>query len=340
LTDAAHRDLPRAESIGSSPLAPLELWQVRRGTEPPLDVYLARAEGTGPLVVFVQGSRVVPLFELIADAGGETTFRSALPFALPEVLSAQPAGFHLAFLERRGLRSFDVAATTAGEAPRSTTAGVPKPNRVSDVADAVLALAAEKWVSEILLVGHSEGADVAAGVAKLLGPRIAAVALLAGAGPSQLFDFVAAARRKADDEGVRRTFEEILWLTSPAASGDYRGLPVERWTTFALDSTPLDDLQGSAVPVFVAHGTADDAASVESADVFVVELLRQNRGRPVFYLVLPGLNHRFVSADGRSWFAEVLGVFLKWARGSGSRRAMQVGLGTATGVRVGAPRRQ
>ena len=301
MTDA-HRELLRAESLGSSPLASLELWQVRRGTEPPLDVYLARAEGTRPLVVFVQGSRVVPLFELVASDGGETTLRSALPFDISDLVSARPLPFHVAFLERRGLRSFDAAAATAGEAPENASPGVSKPDRVSDVADAVSALAAETWVSEVLLVGHSEGADVAAGVTKVLGPRIAAVALLAGAGPSQLFDFVAAARRKADDEGVRRTFEEILWLTSPAASGDYRGLPVERWTSFALDSTPLDDLQDCTVPVFVAHGTDDDAASIEGAEVFVVELMRRNGGRPVFYLVLPELNHRFVGrlADDRA----------------------------------------
>jgi alpha-beta hydrolase superfamily lysophospholipase len=304
---------------------------VRRGTEPPLDVYLARAEGARPLVVFVQGSRVVPLFELIAADGAETTLRSALPFDVADLLSARSLTCHLAFLERRGLRSFQVAAATSG-IPQGASAGVSKPDRVSDVADAVSALAAEEWVSQVLLVGHSEGADVAAGVTQLLGPRIAAVALLAGAGPSQLFDFVAAARRTADDEGVRRAFEDILWLSSSAASGDYRGLPVERWTSFALESSPLEDLQGCAVPVFVAHGTDDDAASIEGADVFVVELMRRNRERPVFYLVLPELNHRFVSRDGRSSFADVLWLFLEWASGSASKRAIQVGLGTAKSV--------
>ena len=326
-TDDLGRDTPRAESMGSSPLEPLELWQVRRVSEPPLDVYLARAHGMQPLVVFVQGSLRVPLFELSTPDPGEATLRSALPFDLAELLKVRPPEFHLALLERRGFRSF--CAPGGSGVPTSDRGGVSKADRVADVADAVTALTAEPWVSQVFIVGHSEGADVAAGVTKVLGPRIAAVALLAGAGPSQLFDFVAEARRKEDDQGIRRTFEEILWLTSPGAAGDYRGLPVERWASFALDSTPLDDLDGSTVPVFVAHGTADDAASIEGADLFVVELLRRDARRAVFYLILPGQNHRYIAADGHSYFPDVFRAFLKWALDSEKTRGVEVGLAAA-----------
>jgi hypothetical protein len=37
----------------------------------------------------------------------------------------------------------------------------------------------------------------------------------------------------------------------------YEGLPARWWKTFRLESTPLNDVRQSTVPLFVAHGTRD-----------------------------------------------------------------------------------
>jgi pimeloyl-ACP methyl ester carboxylesterase len=320
---SAHADPARSTltRIEASPKPGWDKWRLERGALPKLDVYVARDGERRPLVVLIQGSKCYPLFSY-RDRDGKRTLVTQLIFG-DEGDSLTDPKVHLAAVERRGLQSFGARPT---ERPQCTDqfGAVTKPDRVQDVADAVLALSRQPWVDGVLLVGHSEGADVASGVAKRLKDEIKAVALLGGAGATQFFDFVAEAHQKGDWKQVGRAFGDLIWMTGGSANGRYNGLPIERWKTFAIDSTPLDDLRPLTVPVFVAQGGADGHASVEGSDVMVLELLRDAR-RKVSYLVLPDDDHDFMSQrtheDHR---VKVLHDFIVWALDPDKQRSVEI----------------
>jgi hypothetical protein len=60
------------------------------------------------------------------------------------------------------------------------------------------------------------------------------------------------------------------------------GHPARRFKTFWLDSTPIEDVRQSAVPLFVAQGTRD--GSTLPADLFALEAIRQQPDRSLRYV--------------------------------------------------------
>jgi hypothetical protein len=61
----------------------------------------------------------------------------------------------------------------------------------------------------------------------------------------------------------------------PEGDGVFHDL--ERWKTFWLASTPIEDVRDSMVPLFVAQGTRDDTTL--SADLFALEAIRHDPNR-------------------------------------------------------------
>jgi hypothetical protein len=88
----------------------------------------------------------------------------------------------------------------------------------------------------------------------------------------------------------------------------YLGLPARRWKTFWLESTPIEDVRDSKVPLFVVQGTRDD--STLSADLLALEAIRQQPNRPLRYVVLDQGDHAFETPDGNSHLAELLDDFV------------------------------
>ncbi|MEO6954765.1 MAG: hypothetical protein ABI321_23395 [Polyangia bacterium] len=313
---------PVARFVEATVLPGIEKWSVTRDAAPALDVYVAHGAARKPLVVLVQGSQCYPLFLLKPKRTVSTLF---VP---PDELASQAVGF--AMIERRGLRSFGPAPASDEEARAlghctATHGGVDKAERVADVLATVEALAKQPWVGPVFLLGHSEGADVVAGVARIAGPQIAAVGLLSGAGATRFFDDIAIAHRHGDLTAVKRSLDDLIALTGPAPPAEYAGAASVRQLSYAVDSTPLDDMRGTKVPVFVAGGTADEHAPIESADLFVAELLRA-RTRSVHYVVLPKWDHGLNGPDGTSHAMAVVREFVRWATGPRNDRSVSIGL--------------
>ncbi len=310
---------PSAEVTRVGPVAGLppfiEHWKLirpeRSGASAQVDLYLSRDDEKRPLVLLLHGSGCEPLFHFSAN-GGRRGLRSAL-LHFP-LMMEQPRRAHFLAVEKRGVRSFTSENATCSA--EWETDGAKKGSRVEDAVDAIEALSREPWVSSVLVVGHSEGAQVAAGVAGVLDTKLQAVALLGGASAGQLYDFVAQARREAGPEAVDRAFADIArFAQGPLPEGQFLGLPEVRWRSFAWESTPLEDLRGSRLPVFVGHGEADRASALASADLFVAELLRQRGPHPLRYEVYPGHDHVFSPAGGGgpNQTKRVFDRFFAWA---------------------------
>jgi hypothetical protein len=98
---------------------------------------------------------------------------------------------------------------------------------------------------------------------------------------------------------------------SPDDDVMYEGLPARRWKTFWLNSTPIEDVRESTVPLFIAQGSRDDTTL--SADLFTLEAIRQQPDRPVRYVVLQEGDHAFETLDHRSHVGALLDDFIRWA---------------------------
>jgi pimeloyl-ACP methyl ester carboxylesterase len=175
------------------------------------------------------------------------------------------------------------------------------------------------------LLGHSEGADVAAGAARALGTRIAGVGLLSGAGATRFFDDTTLARRRGDLPGVKSALDDLIALTGSAPPAEYAGAASVREISYAIDSTPLEDTRAVNTPVFVAGGTSDDKAPIESADLFVAELLRDPT-RAVRYAILPELDHALRDSKGGEHVGEVVHAFVDWMFAPSKPRLVTIGL--------------
>jgi dienelactone hydrolase len=186
-----------------------------------------------------------------------------------------------------------------------------KQARVDDIVAVIEAVSAEPWAQQILLAGHSEGTHVVTGVVRQGTPAgIAAAGLFASAGPTPFWGgYVSSGAGQR--EVFQRGFERMRMLQSATDDFMYEGLPARRWRTFWLDTTPLDDIRDSTVPLFIAAGTRD--GTILAPDLFVMEAIRQQPNRTVRYVVVDGGDHAFETPDRRSHIRELFDDFLAWA---------------------------
>lgn len=234
-----------------------------------------------PLLVFLDGSGAQSLFTILPQGTSVGLFG----------LLARQAGeaYHVAACEKRGAEFGVLGMPGSGEsAAEEYNRYATFPDRVAEVRLLLDALLGEPLVDpqRVVLVGISEGAVVAAGVAASE-PRVTHVAFLCGNGPTQLFDLVTLRRKALAKEG--RSPEEIdaavreleaefrAILAEPESTTRYfMGHAYRRWSTFC-QNPPLETLRRSRAKLFLAHGTEDASVPIESFDLLVLELLRVGR---------------------------------------------------------------
>lgn len=321
-------------------------WQreiVSRQGLPSVEVYQFHDSTRKPVVVALQGSGCSPLVtirEVEVTQNGVRRKARSLATTIGAVGLTLPKGgalpFHLVLVEKRGVTSFVTADSGADQGPRTVCnaayrAAATMSERVRDVADAIKAVARQPWAGDILVLGESEGAQVAAQVAGQNPSLVRAVALVSGAGVNQFFSLVTEARRTEGAAGAQRMLTDMDRIARGVQTDDYLGHSVERWRSFAVQTSPLDALRGVDVPVLVAQGDRDANAAVEGADAFVTELLRAP-SRKVFYLMLPGRDHGLseVGTAGESVISDVYRLFVQWSRNP--VRGVVVGLAAAQDI--------
>jgi pimeloyl-ACP methyl ester carboxylesterase len=287
-----------------------------------IDAYLVHDDKPKPVVVLIQGSGCAPIMTQEADGALNDTS------LFQELVATRSKDLHFALVEKQGVDLLRFSGSMSREQKlaafkRATDAcgqefmqKATKQNRVSDVLAMVRALRRQPWVSNILLAGHSEGTQVAAGLVHAAEPKeIAAAGLLASAGPTQFFKAYLDGNAKgrattSDSNRLRALVDTIRTLQSSDDDFEYEGWPARRWKTYAIESTPLEDIRSSDVPLFVAQGTED--GSTIAADLFVLEAVRQRRSRPVRYVVVAKGDHGFDTPTGTRLPA-LFDDFVRWS---------------------------
>ena len=275
-----------------------------------------------PLLVYVEGSGAQSLFYRLEDG------RLAVGM-LGLVAGHARSEYVVAAVEKRGVRFGDMGTYGAGQgASAEYTRHATLEARAADVRLLLTSALALPGIDpgRVLLLGHSEGADVAARVAAE-DERVTHVAFLSGGGAPQFFDMFVLTRAQMRESGASeeaieealRALEEDVRRIVAAPESDaefFQGHAYRRWASFATQAS-ADSLVEAQARLFVAHGTADRSVPIESFDYLVARLLCAGRGDAVIRRY-PGRDHSFIpvgAEPGYEGFLEVVDEVLEWARG-------------------------
>lgn len=160
-------------------------------------------------------------------------------------------------------------------------------------------------VSKTLVVGHSEGGIVAARVAAE-NPRITHVAILAGGGPTQLFDITQmfgtkeASEKWVDIQKDPDSISKFTW-----------GHPYRRWSSFCASST-MEELLRSKARVYIAQGTEDKSVPIITFDILYTGLLSHKRDVTAERIQDADHSFNLKGETGYKRFAELLRRIADW----------------------------
>jgi pimeloyl-ACP methyl ester carboxylesterase len=305
----AHPALTLVRQLPGSPWSQYRLTTLTRSIE----VYLVKDERAKPAVVMLQGSGCVPLFTVDPDR----TFHGTTIFE--DLVASRQDQFHFALIEKQGLQplEFTLGMTRQQEMSlfQDVQHGACAPAyfsneteviRAEDAIALVQALKTEHWVQEVFVVGHSEGSLVVAGALRQdPGHAIAAAGLFSSAGPTQFYS------GSETREALKKKFETMQMLQRADDDVMYEGHAARRWKSYALDTTPLENVRDSTTPLYVAYGGRE--SNLHAGDLFVLEALRQQPARALRYVVVDDGDHGFDDSKGRGHLAQVFDGFLRWA---------------------------
>lgn len=285
------------ESIDFNPI-PITRLTLPAENGPPIRYYLSKTAQKSPLVLYIQGSGCVPPFMGLGTARRASTIYSWLPLA-------QQGRYAVMAVDKPW------QSDTPQQGPFGSAIGCA--GKFNDH------FSYETWLAtltqavhhalrrpevdprRVLVIGSSEGAPMAAGLARAL-PEVTDVVLLGANGPSQLFDFAANIYRSTDSDDIKALRLQELDATYAAIAADPTsttkyawGHPYLRWSSFFAQST-MDNLAHSKARVYIAAGMQDSSVPILSTEVLYTQLRVQ--GRDVTMRRVPLAGHGLVP-DGR-----------------------------------------
>ena len=317
---------PTTKSLGSPATkapGPFLEFSAERADGSEATIYMGNYHEDGwperPLLVWVEGSGAQSLFYELEDG----TVANGM-FGL--LCDHAGRDFRVASIEKRGVAFGERGAYgTAQEASLEYQKYATLEDRVADVRLLITTLLEDPTVdpNQVLVLGHSEGADVAARVAGE-DERVTHAAVLSGGGPPQFFDFFLMRRHEMEKAGasaeeiedaMRELEDDVRRIVAdPDNVTDlYMGHAYRRWASFATRGS-ADVLVNAKGRIFVAHGSEDRSVPIESFDYLVARLLCA--GKDVTVRRYPGRDHSFIpvgSPGSHTGFLEVVDEILDWS---------------------------
>lgn len=170
--------------------------------------------------------------------------------------------------------------------------------------------------SRIIVVGHSEGASIAAAVAAAL-PKVSHVIYASGGGGNPLFEAFLRRKNRAqgnpqvEDDYIKEAIRDWRQMMAHPENTQklFSGHPSQYWLA-QVKSNSAEDLKRSDAKVYVIQGTKDQDASVEASDLLVSELVVA--GKELEYKRIIGADHSY-EINGESRMSKVIAEALEWA---------------------------
>lgn len=162
----------------------------------------------------------------------------------------------------------------------------------------------------IIVMGYSEGSQVAPGVA-ILNKKVTHVVCFVGNGLNQLYDFIINARLEADrnnitaEQGqkiVDSLYNEYAKIYADPSATDRKwfGATFLKWSSFS-ETTPLENMLKLKIPILYIAGGKDNNQTIIDMDYVKLEFLRKEKSN-LTYKVYPNSNHGFqetTTKDGK-----------------------------------------
>ena len=275
---------------------------------------------TEGIILFIQGSGGQPLFKIIKENGSET-IQSQVPFNPDKI----PDSYAFVVVSKKCL-----PFSTDGknfETPQCYYENEGLDYRVWQYNE-VLNQVVKKQIKtpkKVIVIGHSEGTDVAAKLGTI-NKNITHLGFWAGGGHTQYYDFALFIRKalsegKIDEETAIQQMDSLLAQinnieTDPNSTSKYwLGNTYRRWSHFS--EPPVENLLKINIPVFVAFGANDVSVPVESALIIPIEFARLKKNNLTFRLY-PDYDHSFNSAptnenvNWESHWMDVFDEFMEW----------------------------
>lgn len=260
----------------------------------PVRYYLSEPSRKAPLVLYIQGSGCTPPFVGLGTPNRYSTLYSWLPLASGKRYAVMAVD-----------KPYQSDQQQQGESGSAVgCAGAFNQHFSYDSWLATLQQAVRHALTRpevdarrVLVIGFSEGAPLAAGLARAL-PEVGDVVLIGANGPTQLYDFAANIYRSSDSDEQKLGRLQELDDTFSAISADPSstskfawGHPYLRWSSFFAQST-ADNLAHSKARVYLASGMQDSSVPILSTEVLYAQLRAQ--GRDVTFRRVPSAGHNLV----------------------------------------------
>ena len=271
----------------------LSRFTLQDGVGPPVLYVLSRPGRKAPLVLYIQGSGCIPPFVGLGTPKRQSTIITWATLALQHryAVMAVDKPYQPAELPTAGQPG---AATSC---PQAFNAYFSYDHWLATLTAALRHALQQPDVdpSRVLVIGISEGAAMAAGLARAV-PEVTHVALIGGPpGTTQLLDFAARiyAGEGSDADKLRRLQE--LDATVDAINADPRSTDkffsdhtYLRWSSFFAQSHG-EDLAQSKAKVYLVSGMQDASVPIVSTEIAYARL--RGLGRDVTFRRIPDADH-------------------------------------------------
>ncbi len=188
-------------------------------------------------------------------------------------------------------------------------------------------LVRQKWVDKnnLILVGHSQGARIAASVAAN-NPHVTALGFLSGDPLGRITQYIRKLRlqeqmKLIDPEEAQKKIDRIYqwweWLNQHAGDSNSQSGEDSPKTILSFSKSIINELVTTKIPVYIAYGT-EDINAADYCDLLPIDFIAAGKKN---YKVVPyiGLEHNYMDVDSlgkpildNCHWDEVMTDFIKW----------------------------